>query len=381
VYIAAFTLLTVAGAFGAWHSNPAYSTRQMLRQIAIAFLGIAAAFAAMLFTADHADHGPKSVALASIVGLSVLFTFCLIWLVVTASRAESRVVPVTSKLVTIHRRKLIPWVVRIGSLVLGFGFLSLALPGNGKIVAYAIGGLTVALGIVFLLAGYFTALSFDRALTAVESDPWVHWRYTPDEWKAWDVAEVARLAALPPRWIWRRDWKHFLKSYAVLAAVVFALNARTVPWQWNTGVVAAAGLAMFCVIAVSQRLAKTAPYRLRRLLTSAAPEAYFGDAGVYADGTFIEWQTVGCSLIDASLDERSPRSLSFFFQKHAITTADPIAYVTGSGTSMIDVHKNVLIPPDADAAIAVLQTKVAAACPNAHIAFIASPHSGELSCV
>lgn len=378
--IVAFILLTVAGAWGAWHGNPAFSTKQTLRNLSIAFLGIAAAFAAMLVTADLTDHSPRSVALVALVGMTVLCTFGSTWLAVTASLTTSPTLPATTKLVTIHRRKLIAWAIRFGWLVSGFAVLSAVLTGDEKIAAYIIGGLVVALGIVVLFAGYVTALSFDRSLTSVESDPWVHWRYTPEQWQAWGNAEVERLAAVPPRWIWRRDWKHFLTSYAVLAAVVFALDARTVPLQWNMAVVVAAGSVMFFIIVISQRIAKTAPYRLRRLLTSAAPEAYLGDAGVYADGVFREWHTIKSYLVDASLDDRPPRSLSFFFKKHAVTTGDPIAYITASGTPTIDIHQNVLIPPDADAEIAVLQTKVAAACPSAHIAFITSSATGDLTC-
>jgi hypothetical protein len=198
-------------------------------------------------------------------------------------------------------------------------------------------------------------------LTSVERDPWIHWRYTPEQWKAWGDAEITRLAAMPASWVWQRDWKRFATSFAGVAIVVFALNSFTVPWQWNAGAVTFAGLVMFGCIEWSRHYGRTAPYRLRRVLSSAAPEAFFGDAGMFADGVFVEWQTIGSYLIDAALDERVPRGLAFLFEK----------YTVGSSGGTIEERRNVLLPPGAEADVALLQMKLSALCPKAEVALVA----------
>jgi hypothetical protein len=170
---------------------------------------------------------------------------------------------------------------------------------------------------------------------------------------------VGRLAATPQPWLWRRDWKKLLISLVAIALAVFVLD-RSLPWLWNTAVVVFSGLVMISFIITSEHFGKTAPYRLRRLLSSAAPEAFFGDAGLYSDGVYFEWRTMSAYLVEASLDERSPRSLSFLFNR----------YVGGTSNATTEVRQNVLIPPGVDGDIAELQTKIRTVCPSARVAFV-----------
>jgi hypothetical protein len=362
VYLAAFAFLTFAGAWGAWHSNPTYSTQRTIRYLAVTLLGIACCVGVIAGTVVLTEHSPFPVAIGAMSGAVLACTLGLIWLIVTAVQPKPAALPTSMKLVTVHRKKLGRWLQRFGWLVAGCAALAVVLPGEAKIFVYTIGGIAISLGIVLLFTGYLAASAFDRALTSVESDPWIHWRYTPEQWKAWGDAEIARLATVPASWIWRRDWKRFATSFAVVAIAVFALNSFSVPWQWNAGTVAVAGLVMFGCIEWSVHYGSTAPYRLRRLLSSAAPEAFFGDAGMFADGVFVEWLSLGTYLIEADLDERVPRCLAFLFEK----------YTVGTSGGTIQERHNVLLPPEADADVALLQTKLSALCPKANVVLVAS---------
>jgi hypothetical protein len=170
MYIAAFALLSVVGAWGAWRSNPAYSTKRTFRYVLVTLLAIAAAIAAIVTTIDLTERGSQSVQFGAMAGVIVACTLGLIWLIMTATFSQTATRP-SAKLVTVHRRKLLPWVRRFAGFVAGAALLAIVLPEEGRLVVCALGGLAIFLGIVLLFAGYLAALHFDRSLTSVESDP------------------------------------------------------------------------------------------------------------------------------------------------------------------------------------------------------------------
>jgi hypothetical protein len=49
--------------------------------------------------------------------------------------------------------------------------------------------------------------------------------------------------------------------------------------------------------------------RLRANLLRCAPEGYFGQDGVFANGLFTTWFSANIYLISATVDESTPRSL------------------------------------------------------------------------
>jgi hypothetical protein len=290
-------------------------------------------------------------------------TIAFIWIIVAASTPKVPPLPRATQLVRDHREKLVPYVRWFVGSMLGLGILALVVPGDWKIAVGVVAGLLAFLGIVLLFTGYIAALGFDRSLSSVENEPWVHWTYTPEQWRAWTDAEVSRLAATPPHWVWRRDWKRIVLPVVAVVGGVYLFDPGSIAWK--TGYLCVLFVIMAATVALSNRYGKTAPARLRRLIASAAPETYFGSSGIYTEGTYTQWLTVSNYLIEATVDERVPRSIDLFFEQ----------IVPGSYAGPIPVHRHVLIPPGAasDVDITRLQGLLSAACPSANVALAREP--------
>jgi len=353
--MAAFFLLTVVGAWAAWRSNPLYSTRATFRFVGVVGLAIAAVVGAIVAAVNLTSRSSPVVTGATLGGVILLGTLALIWVIEAASVPSVLARPAGGKLVTVHRAKLMPWLWRFCAFLVVTAALALVLPGDWRFAAYTVGGMFGFLGVVLLFTGYVAALAFDRSLTSVEREPWLHWRYTPEQWKTWSDVQVARMIAAPRRWVWRRDWKRLLFPVIATVGGVYVFNPGQ--WLWDTGYLGFLIVLMAVIVGVLNRYEKTAPLRFHRLLMRAVPEAYFGAAGVFADGIYTEWQTVGNYLLAAGSDERPPRSLVFRFEKT----------IPGAYSGPIEVEHSVLVPDGAESDVARLQTALSAACPSARV--------------
>jgi hypothetical protein len=363
MYMAIFCLVSVVGAWVAWRSNPLYSRMATLRYIAAIVVGAALVVGIIISTLALTAKSSPIVANTALA-LAVLFgTIAFIWIIEAVSMPKVPPLLPATKIVRVHRAKLVPFVWWfVGSLAV-LALLAIVVPGDWKIAVGVVAGLLAFLGIVLLFTGYIAALGFDRSLSSVESEPWVHWTYTPEQWKAWTDAEVARLIATPPHWVWARDWKRIVLPVVLVVGGVYLFDPGSIAWR--TGYLCVLFLFMAATIAISNRYGKAAPARLRRLLASASPESYFGSSGIYTEGTYTQWLTVSNYLIEATLDEREPRSLDFVFEK----------VISGGYSGPISVHRHVLIPPGAASEIDItrLQGLLSAACPSARVALASEP--------
>jgi hypothetical protein len=350
-----FALIYTVGAWSAWRKNPMYSARLTLRLVAVILFGVAALFAAAFAAANLTENSPAPVTAAAIGGVCFFGGLAFIWLIIQFSIPAPPALPAATKLTRVNRVKLLPWARRFGWATAGIAVLAVAIPGTAKFAVYSVGGLTILLGIVMLFTAYIVARHFDRSLTSVESDPWVHWRYTPQEWKAWSAAEVGRIEAETPRWQWRRN-SVALAISLIAISIPFWINVNPADWKWLTALTAFSWLTIVGLVAGVDMYAKTAPYRMRRLLANTAPDTYFGAGGIYSDGVYTEWKTIGNYLLSGTVDEREPRSLTFVF----------VRSVSGGGT--IEVRQSVLMPTGAEADLARLQTAISAMCPTATVA-------------
>jgi hypothetical protein len=354
VVSAAFALLYAAGAWSAWRSNPMYSMRRTVRLLAVIVLGMGAAFAAVIAATVLTENSPAPIAASAIGGVCFCVCLALIWLIVNAEYPRTPALPAGTALVGTNRRKLLPWVKRLGWVIAGVTLVAPRFPGDTKFVLLGVAGLILALGVASLFAVFLIALHLDRSLTAVERAPWVHWRYRPDEWAAWIAVEVARTADEAPPWNWKRDWIAICISLVVVT-IPFAVNENSADWKWLTALTLLSWLVLLAVVFGVDAFAKTASNRMRRLLSRSAPEAYIGAGGVYADGVYNEWVDMGNDLLTATVDERAPRSLTFVFERAAV------------GGGSIEVRQSVLVPSAADADLVALQAALAAAVPRAQI--------------
>jgi hypothetical protein len=369
MYMAIFALLSAVGAWAAWRSNPLYSRAATLRFVAVIVIGTAAVvgiiLAALSLTANSSPLVANiALALAVLVGTSAF-----IWIIVAASTPKVPPLPRATKLVRVHREKLVRYARWFVGSMLGLGLLAILVPGDWKIAVGVAAGLLAFLGIVLLFTGYIAALGFDRSLSSVESEPWVRWTYTPEQWRAWTDAEVSRLAATPPHWVWRRDWKRIILPVVAVVGGVYLFDPGSIAWK--TGFLSSLFIIMAGTVALSNRYGKTAPTRLRRLIASAKPETYFGASGIYTEGVYTQWLTVSNYLLEATVDEREPRSLDLFFEQ----------VVPGSYAGPVPLHRHVLIPPGpaSDIDITRLQGLLSAACPSARVALASEPATLDLS--
>jgi hypothetical protein len=228
------------------------------------------------------------------------------------------------------------------------------LRGDLQILVASFGGFTAFIGSTLLFAGYIAAVRMDKSLAVLEAEPWLHWCYTAAEWRAWSDAETERLANAPPQFVWRRDWKRTL--WMVVPTVVLVLIVQPGGWAWKFGYLAALLVLFVVIIEGANWGAKNAPRRLHAFLMGAAPESYFGASGVFADGVFTEWLTVSNYLLEATIDERSPRSVALRFE------------VIQANALPLHVTHYVLMPPQPDADLARLQKLLSARCPSSNVA-------------
>jgi len=354
VYLTVFAVLSVAGGWAAWRSNPLYSTRSTMLFVALVGLATAAVLAGIVAAAELTARASTAVALGTTLGAVTVGTWVLIWVTVTVSSPPLPRTPPAVRPVHVHRAKLGRWAGAFVVTLVALGALALVLPGDLKVMPGVLGVLAAMAGSAMLVAGYAAARGMDRALTTVESAPWIRWRYTPEQWRAWTDAETARLIAAPPLWVWRRDWKRLLLPAGGVVLGVWFLDPGG--WVWKTAYLLGLFFLTAAAVALSERYARGAPRRLRALLLDAPPESCFGEAGVFADGVFSEWRNAGKYLVDASLDEREPRSIALRFVEVAPGAAPPATIVQA-----------VLIPPGAEADLPRLQTLLSAACPSARV--------------
>jgi hypothetical protein len=360
--MAALALLSAVGAWMAWKRNPTYSAATTVRTVLVMAVLIAGLVAAIGLAVHLTEKSSETVSLAAIFGVVIVGTLVMIFGIMAVSTPkEAKLVtalPPTAKLSHFHRQKVYLWAKIIAGIVAVCAVVGLLVPGPVKYVGLTLGGITLYLAVILLPVLYVTTRNFDRSLTALQYDPWVHWTYPPAQWQEWSNVQADRAKDVPPTFIWRRDWKKLAWPFAAIAVGVMYFSPAP-KWASALYVVFVCG-ALAALANWSATSAKRMPDKIRAKLLASAPEVYFGHDGIFCDSAYTTWLSVNVYLMSASIDERPPRSLLFNFEK-----VIPGAY---SGNSIVTVHQSVLIPPNAEADIARLQRELVARCPKARIA-------------
>jgi hypothetical protein len=110
---------------------------------------------------------------------------------------------------------------------------------------------------------------------------------------------------------------------------------------------------LFGIAAWSMRSEKNNGARTDAKLKAAAPEVYFGEEGLFADGVFLPWVSAGVYLVTAAPGQGEPAHLDFKFMK------------IEAGSNSAIVTQAVLLPAGADADVARLQQELTAKCSTA----------------
>ena len=366
--LAIIALLSVAGAWTTWRRNPLFSTRSALHSIAIVLLAIVGLVAAIIAAVNFIE-GKSEVVAGITLGAVILFgAFGLIFVIQTfATPKEAQLhtaLPPSAKLVNVYRRK-VHKAAKITAMVAAcFGLLGWILPGNFGFVAFAFGGFTLVMGAFMLSIWYVTSRNFDRSLTAMISNYWIHWQYPQEQWNQWIEIQAQRAQASPlPVFVFRRDWRKLILPFGIIAGgtLIFGPGSFVYRALYVLGI---CGLILVLGL-LSSRDSRNIPGRIRSKKRAAAPETYFGQDGVFCDGDFTPWLSMNVYLLSASLDWRPPHSLLFIFEKVL-----PNPY---TGNQLVEIRQSVLIPPNAEGDISRLGERLAVRCPKARISFGGAP--------
>jgi hypothetical protein len=255
--------------------------------------------------------------------------------------------------VRFHRAKVDVWAKRAGWTFLAIGLLAIVLPTTGKIIVGTMGAFFGSLAIIMLITGYFSARKMDKWLTEVELRPWAHWTYTPEQWKAWNAVRVQAVEDTPPAVTWHKTgWKMALAIAGIAAGVMLFSPGG---WVFKTIYVTGISGLLIGIAALSMHSEKNNGARTARKLSAVAPEVYFGSEGLFVDGDFWPWVSVGIYLLSAAPGQGEPAHLDFQFIKIA------------GGSNSVVVNQGVLLPAGAEADLAKLQQELTVACPKASV--------------
>ena len=359
-----FAVFLGFGAIVAIRRNPSYSGGSVVRSLALTILAIGA-FGAIIFAAASFIVGKSPIVSGITIAVVVIFgTLGMVFIVRAVSTPNAAklvsTVPPGVKLVRLHRQKVYSWGKLFLVLTLFFAILSIAIPGDAKYLAYAFGSMTLLLAAILLPVMYISARESDVALTALQQNPWVHWLYTPQQWLDWSNLEAARTKATPPSFILKRDWRWFLLPFAVISGGVAVFSPGT-PLEKTLYIVGICGILVILGL-VATLTSRSNPERLRAKLLKAPRDVYMGRDGIFANGDFTTWLGVSVYLLEASMDARQPRSLSFRFEK-------PVPNPYGA-SQVIAFQQSVLIPDGGERDIARLQQELTARCPRARIQLV-----------
>jgi hypothetical protein len=362
MWMVVLALLSVVGAWHAWRRNPAYSDRSTLRLVGVTALCISALVLVIVTAVNLTIHRSPAVAMSTMFAVVVIGALGMIFIIQYVATPKSArlatVIPASATLVHVYRRKVYKLAKFFAILLAICALLALLIPGAAKGAALAVGAVALLLALVLLPVMYVTNRNFDRSLTALECNPWVHWQYPPAQWQQWTDVRVERMRATSPAIVVTRDWRKLGVPFAVIAIGIFVFGPGSAVVRALYAVGSCA--AILALIMLSIRGDRHAPDKLRAVLRRAAPEVYFGHDGVYCDDVFTTWHTLDNYLKAASIDERAPRSLLLRFEKVVL---DPY-----SGNQFVPIYQSVLIPEGAEADLARLQHELSMRFPALPIA-------------
>jgi hypothetical protein len=342
-----FALLTVIGSWFAWRSNPMYSRSRTLYFLIAVGLSVAAAIAIFVAIIHFTEHRSLTIQFTAIFSAVFVCTIGLIWIIVTVTTPKTARIPQGTKLLTFHRRRLIPWLKRALWTLGILGLLAL-IPGPAhgfnwvQFFALFLGAWVLGLGGIMLAAGYIGARNMDRALTAIEANAWVHWSYTPAEWTSLIDIQIARAQAREQKKALDRRVPKWVVLPLTGIPLYIGLYLAGVQTFW-IGALASLGFAclVYGSIVLSDRNTAAAPKRLRSRLATAATEAWLAPDGLFANGEYQPWISSGVFLLEATCDTAQPRSLYFQFEKIQPGNTAPISTY---------IHQYVFVPSSLDQA-------------------------------
>jgi hypothetical protein len=358
---AALALLCCFSAWQAWRHNPLYASRSgswlLAKTVMMLAVGAALITGVAVLSAEWSAPARLGALLLGIV-ICILGQVFGISAVVTPRIARLQTqLPAATPLVQLYRRRVRGWLRAALVYFVACGLLALV-PEPARSMARVMACLGLLVCAVMLPAGYVMARHMDRAVTALELYPWLHWQYQQEARALWCKAQVERLKRKPPTCILRRDWLKLLGLCALVGIPALVLTPGNWLQRGGWGLLCCVLLGLFIELAAAEE--RRAPARLARRLKAAPADAWFGRDGLVCDGHFYTWIDTSVYLQSAHIDWRPPRSVCFVF---ANVGASPYG-----APALHSITQNVLIPPAANAnELLLLQQQLRNRCPNAEV--------------
>jgi len=146
----------------------------------------------------------------------------------------------------------------------------------------------------------------------------------------------------------------------LFCAGLFVLGALFTGQSLRENAIIVGGLTGFVMLLalVAYWFKRTNFDRRYRRLPAAAPEAWFGDEGLFCNGTYTPWILSGRYLLKATSASDPPPRVTLVFQSF-------------SGTTSTLITQRIPIPDDHITDLPVLQQKLNSRCPTASVHLIA----------
>ena len=306
--------------------------------------------ASMAIFSGPLSHSPVAQGILGAVAFLVISVGASIGIVRITDKHVAQL-PSSVKMVTLHRHKIYKWMLRLAVYLLVSAAATPFLPDSWKWVPLGVGGFVLLGGGPTIGVALMMARRNDRGMTAVITNPWVHWQYTPEQWKAWVQKELDWEHKTETPWSWKKAL-----LFNLFCDGLFALGALFNGGITGENTAIFLGLCAFLVLLtlILYWVVRTHPGRRSRQLLAASPEAYFGDEGVFCDGAYTQWILSGRYLLSATVESDPATCVVLVFESF-------------NGSNSVKITKRVPIPEGRSADLAVLQQKIEASCKTAHV--------------
>ena len=349
-----FAILTIVGAFSAWRKSPLYSLKTTLKLIgAFLLIVVVVMGASQAIVSGTIGHSPVVQGIAGFLAIIVLGSGSSI-LVVRITDSHIAQLPPSAKLVSFNRHKIYRWIWRLASFLLINASVALAFPTSWRWLPIGLGGFMLLLCGPMLSISYMTARRNDRGMSAVIANPWAHWQYNQEQWVQWARNQREWEEAQERPWSWKR-----VSLFVLFCAGLFALGSLFTGEGFQENLVIVIGLTGFMIVLalLAYWFTRTNFDRRYRRLLAAAPEAWFGDEGLFCNGAYMPWILSGRYLIKATAASDPPARMNLIFQSF-------------NGSSSVLVTQRVPIPEEHASDLPLLQQRLKAHCPTASVHLI-----------
>ena len=346
-----FCLLTMAGSFRAWRKSPLYSIKTTLKLVGGILLIVAVIAGSIIAITDSSlSRSPVAEVIASLVAVIAVGCGASVFIVrITDSHVAA--LPPTARLVSFNRHKIYRWIWLLVAFLLINAVAALVLPTSWQWLPVGLGGFVlVACGPTLSIA-YMMARRNDRGMSAVIANPWVHWQYAQEKWAQWADNQREWEIAREGPWSWKG-----VSVFVLVCVGLFALGTlfTGASLEENMIILGALSGSVILLVPVAYWFKRTNFDRRYRRLLAAAPESWFGEEGVFCNGTYMPWILSGKYLLKATAAMDQPARLILIFESF-------------NGSSSTQITQRIPIPDGHITELPMLQQKLSGHCPTASV--------------